>query len=51
MVFFYSDRMTGHSGAYPVWVVSQDAENSDTTDYVKFTKPFEKDTGKELTVC
>jgi len=39
-----SDRMTGHSGAYPVWVVSQDAENSDTTDYVKFTKPFEKDT-------
>ena len=38
--------MTGHSGVVPIWVASQDAENFDATNYVKMTKPLEKDASK-----
>ena len=46
LTFFSSDRMTGHSGVVPIWVASQDAENFDATNYVKMTKPLEKDASK-----
>ena len=43
-----SDRMTGQSGVVPIWIASPDTDNVDTINYVKMTKPLEKDTSKNL---
>eukprot|EP00795_Rhopilema_esculentum_P000705 gene705-10415_t len=45
-----SDRMSGQSTAVPMWIASPDSENQkpDDTQFVKLTKPYDKDSCKLL---